>query len=66
MIREGTIDGDGFNRRAIEWATFLPRDGALIEVVDANGDLGADLLIGYGASDGEGMRNRVRVLISDP
>ena len=59
-------DGSDFGSRNLEWLTELPRDGSLIEVVDVNGDARQDVIIGYDRSDGEGMRNRVLVLVSHP
>ena len=60
-IRRG--NGSDFKSGKLHWPTTLPRDGTLIKVVDVNGDARQDVLVGYGRGDGEGMRNRLRVLL---
>ena len=59
-------NGSDFNSGKLQWSTTLPRDGTRIKVVDVNGDAGQDVLVGYGRGDGDGMRNRLRVLLSHP
>ena len=56
-------DGSDFKSGELQWTTTLPRDGTLIKVADVNGDSALDVLVGYGRADGEGMRNRLRVLL---
>ena len=56
-------NGRNFKSGELQWKTTLPRDGTLIKVANVNDDSAMDVLIGYGRSDGEGMRNRLRVLL---
>jgi hypothetical protein len=56
-------DGRDFKSGELQWTTSLPRDGTLIKVANVNDDSAMDVLIGYGRSDGDGMRNRLRVLL---
>ena len=64
QIRVG--EGRDFSSKKLEWLTELPRDGALIRAVDVNRDARQDVLVGFGRGDGEGMRNRLHVLLSVP
>lgn len=66
LIRRGSNSGREFASRAVAWSTRLPRDGTLIEIIDANGDDRQDVLVGYGRADGEDLADRVRVLVSEP
>ena len=59
-------DGSDFKSGKLHWSTTLPRDGTLIKVVDVNGDARQDVLVGYGRGDGDGMRNRLRILLGLP
>ena len=59
-------NGSDFKSGKLEWTTTLPRDGTLIKVANVNGDSALDVLIGYGRADGDGMRNRLRVLLGQP
>lgn len=65
-IRSGSSQGPEFATRALTWSTRLPRDGNLIEIIDANGDDRQDVLVGYGRADGADLVDRVRVLVSRP
>jgi hypothetical protein len=56
-------DGREFKSGALKWETALPRDGTLIKVANVNDDSALDVLVGYGRADGEGMRNRLRILL---
>jgi hypothetical protein len=64
-IRRGSSQGAEFGS-ASRWSTRLPKDGTLVEIVDANGDSRQDVLVGYGRADGGDLVDRVRVLISAP
>ena len=59
-------NGRDFKSGKLQWKTTLPRDGTLIKVANVNDDSATDVLVGYGRSDGDGMRNRLRVLLGQP
>lgn len=65
-IRLGSRSDDNFGDQTWMWETQLPLDGSLLDVADANGDGRPDILMGFGAADGEGMQRRAKVLISRP
>jgi hypothetical protein len=56
-------DGSDFKSGELQWTTTLPRDGTLIKIANVNDDAVTDVLVGYGRADGEGMRNRLLVLL---
>lgn len=59
-------NGRDFKSGELQWKTTLPRDGTLIKVANVNDDSATDVLVGYGRSDGDGMRNRLRILLGQP
>jgi hypothetical protein len=63
-IHPGVADGSDFGPTASVVNTVLPRNGDLIQVVDADDDPRQDLLIGYGPGDEAPLPNQLRVLIS--
>ena len=55
-----------FAKKPLAYEVDLPRNGELVNAANINDDGRADLILRYNESDGEGMVNTVRLLLSRP